>query len=80
MSNAEIESPFAQVIVDLPGVRHSTTRFLPKLRRLFATGLRCVVPLGRNSRVGIVVGLDRPTIDLEQDQADHARSYGDRRR
>ena len=66
MSNAGIESTFAQVIVDLPGVA-ALDYSLPSDVAVHASiGVRCVVPLGRNTRVGIVVGFDQPVIDVSK--------------
>ncbi|MEO8186183.1 MAG: primosomal protein N' [Burkholderiaceae bacterium] len=66
MSKAEIESLFAQVIVDLPGVQPFDYSFEADSAARIQIGARCVVPLGRNDRVGIVVGLNRPAIDANR--------------
>lgn len=63
MSKAATESLFAQVIVDLPSVQAFDYSLDADMAAHIEVGVRCVVPLGRNARVGIVVGLNRPVID-----------------
>jgi primosomal protein N' (replication factor Y) len=64
MSTAETELRYAQVIVDLPGSPAFDYSFDTTLAARVQIGVRCVVPFGRASRVGIVVALeDEPSID-----------------
>ena len=63
MSTVEIGSRCAQVIVDLPGVQPFDYSFDSDVAAHIELGVRCVVPLGRNVRLGIVVGLNPPAID-----------------
>ena len=64
MSAATNEPRYAQVIVDLPVVEpldYALDQVLPATARI---GARCVVPLGRGARIGIVVALnDTPAIE-----------------
>ncbi len=63
MSKVQADALFAQVIVDLPGVEPFDYALDADVATRIAIGARCVVPLGRNARVGIVVGLNPPAID-----------------
>ncbi len=64
-----IEPLFAQVIVDVPGVQAFDYSFPADVATLVDIGVRCVVPLGRNAKVGIVVGLNPPAIDAAKIKA-----------
>ena len=66
MSSAGTEAAFAQIIVDLPGVTALDYSLPPGGGSDITIGLRCVVPLGRHSRVGIVVGFEQPAIDVSK--------------
>jgi len=63
MSQAEAKQLFAQIIVDLPGVQAFDYSLPSDIAALVDIGVRCVVPVGRNAKVGIVVGLNEPAID-----------------
>ncbi|HZA96786.1 MAG TPA: primosomal protein N' [Burkholderiaceae bacterium] len=64
MSKAQTEPLFAQIIVDLPGVEPFDYSLPPDVVGSVDIGVRCVVPVGRSARVGIVVALDKPAIDV----------------
>ena len=66
MSNARTEAAFAQIIVDLPSVTALDYSIPPGGGSEITIGLRCVVPLGRHSKVGIVVGCEQPAVDLSK--------------
>ena len=57
MSAAKNELHYAQVIVDLPGVEPLDYTADQAVAANVRIGVRCVVPLGRSARVGIVVEL-----------------------
>jgi primosomal protein N' (replication factor Y) len=64
MSAAKNEPLYAQVIVDLPGVEALDYTFEQALAANIRIGTRCVVPLGKGIRIGIVVALsDTPAIE-----------------
>ena len=64
MSTAVNELHYAQVIVDLPGSAAFDYSFDTTLAARIQIGVRCVVPFGRASRVGIAVALkDAPSIE-----------------
>ena len=66
MSVAEAEPVYTQVIVDLPGVAPFDYSFDASLAPQITVGARCVVPLGRSAKVGIVVSLNRPAVALNK--------------
>ena len=66
MSAAEIERFYAQVILDLPGVAAFDYSFNAALAPQIQVGVRCVVPIGRNAKVGIVVSLNHPAIEVNK--------------
>ena len=66
MSPVETGPSYAQVIVDLPGVQPFDYSFDAAIAAHIQIGVRCVVPLGRSARVGIVVGLNRPEVEPEK--------------
>ena len=64
MSAAKNEPRYAQVIVDLPGVEPLDYALDQTLAAHVRIGVRCVVPLGRSARIGIVAALsDTPAIE-----------------
>ncbi|MGZ9059051.1 MAG: primosomal protein N' family DNA-binding protein, partial [Burkholderiaceae bacterium] len=63
MSTVENELHYAQVIVDLPGSPAFDYSFDVTLAASLQIGVRCVVPFGRTSRVGIVVAVSDPSIE-----------------
>ncbi len=64
MSTADSELHYAQLIVDLPGSTAFDYAFDTSLAARIQIGVRCVVPFGRASRVGIVVALkNEPSIE-----------------
>ncbi len=64
MSAEKNEPLYAQVIVDLPGVGALDYALDQTLAAAARIGARCVVPLGRGARVGVVVALtDAPAIE-----------------
>ena len=64
MSAAKNEPRYAQVIVDLPGVEPLDYALDQDLAVNVCIGVRCVVPLGKGARIGIVVALsETPAIE-----------------
>ena len=57
---------YAQVIVDLPNMPPFDYSFNAALAPQIRLGVRCVVPLGRNAKVGIVVSLNQPAIEFNK--------------
>src|SRR5215203_3814990 len=65
MSRSTMSARYVQVILDIPGI--STLDYaLPTDADDACIGLRCVVPVGRRERVGVVVGLGDAAIALER--------------
>ncbi len=67
MSAAKKAPPYAQIVLDLPGVGALDYAVPDVAGKATPVGVRCVVPLGKGARVGIVVALeDRPAIELRR--------------
>ncbi|MEP6607315.1 MAG: primosomal protein N' [Burkholderiaceae bacterium] len=67
MSVVKIGYPYAHVIVDIPAIQPLEYSVAEDIGHEIAVGLRCVVPLGRGLRTGLIVGMgDRSSIDPDR--------------